>query len=217
MQSGNVILLALKHSSCVRRCDFFNWALQHCGSEELQYQERVDMRQKLTWFVLFIVPIAAALHRTGNVSVAPGDASFKTTTLAVGRFAEIDVFNRFAPNLKDEEHKSVWRSSQRTNGASDVYVQSNVWQPGGSTGWHTHPGHSLIIVTEGTVTGYDAHDPDCKPHVYAQGTGFVDAGGDHVHILRNEGDIVAKTIAVQLIPATAARWIDASDPGNCHF
>jgi hypothetical protein len=30
-------------------------------------------------------------------------------------------------------------------GASEVYVQNNVWAPGGSTGWHTHPGHSLIF------------------------------------------------------------------------
>jgi hypothetical protein len=47
--------------------------------------------------------------------------------------------------------------------------------------------------------------------------GFVDPGGDHVHILRNEGDVEAKTIAVQLIPADAARRIDVADPGNCHF
>jgi hypothetical protein len=72
-------------------------------------------------------------------------------------------------------------------------------------------------VTEGTVTGYDGHDPDCKPHVYAKGTGFVDPGGEHVHILRNETNVVARTISVQLIPASAARRIDVADPGNCHF
>jgi hypothetical protein len=31
--------------------------------------------------------------------------------------------------------------------------------------------------------------------------GFVDPGGEHVHILRNEGTVEARTIAVQLIPA----------------
>jgi hypothetical protein len=96
-------------------------------------------------------------------------------------------------------------SSQKAEGASELYVESNVWQAGGSTGWHTHPGHSWIIVTEGTVTGYEGDDPDCKPHVYPQGTGFVDPGGDHVDLLRNEDPvIVAKTIAVQLIPAAAS-------------
>jgi hypothetical protein len=46
---------------------------------------------------------------------------------------------------------------------------------------------------------------------------FADPGGDHLHILRNEGTIEAKTIAVQFIPADAARRIEATDPGNCHF
>jgi hypothetical protein len=46
---------------------------------------------------------------------------------------------------------------------------------------------------------------------------FVDPGGGHVHILRNEGTVEAKTIAVQLIPADAARRMEIADPGNCHF
>jgi quercetin dioxygenase-like cupin family protein len=96
-------------------------------------------------------------------------------------------------------------------------VQSNVWQPGGSTGWHTHPGHSLIIVTAGTVTAYDGDDPNCQPTEYKAGMGFVDPGGDHIHNLRNEGTVAASTIAVQLIPEKADRRIDAPDPGNCHF
>ena len=108
-------------------------------------------------------------------------------------------------------------SAQETERMSDIYVQSNVWAPGGSTGWHSHPGPSLIIVTAGTVTNYEGHDPACKPHVYKSGMTIVDAGGDHIHILRNEGAVEAKTIAVQFIPANAARRIDVADPGNCHF
>jgi uncharacterized cupin superfamily protein len=100
---------------------------------------------------------------------------------------------------------------------SDLYVQKNVWRPGGSTGWHTHPGQSLVVVTEGTVTDYEGDDPECKPAVYTQGMAFVDPGGDHAHLIRNEGTSVAQTIAVQLIPEGAARRIDAPDPGNCHF
>jgi hypothetical protein len=96
-------------------------------------------------------------------------------------------------------------------------VQNNVWQPGGETGWHSHPGHSLIIVTAGAVTDYESDDPDCKPTVYTKGMGFVDAGGDHVHLIRNEGSVVASTMAIQVIPANAARRIDAPAPSNCHL
>jgi hypothetical protein len=177
------------------------------------------MPRKLMGLVLLSAALmVTSLHYAGDLWATPA-RGFVGTTLARARFGEIDVSNLFSPpNLKEEGHKSNLSPSwQKTNGVSDVYVQSNVWQAGGSTGWHTHPGRSLIIVTEGTVTGYEADDPDCKPRVYAKGTGFIDFGGDHVHILRNEGDVVAKTISVQLIPAAGARRIDVSDPGNCHF
>jgi hypothetical protein len=47
--------------------------------------------------------------------------------------------------------------------------------------------------------------------------GFVDPGGDHVHIIRNEGTVEARTIALQLIPANAMRRIDVASPGKCPF
>ena len=75
----------------------------------------------------------------------------------------------------------------------------------------------MIIVTMGTVTAYEGDDPDCKPHVYKQGMTFVDPGGDHVHVIRNESDSPAQTIAIQLIPAGTERRIDVASPGNCPF
>jgi len=173
------------------------------------------MRRKLTWIVLFSAAImVTALYHAKKVMATPSEG-FVSTTIAQGRFGEIDVFNRFLP--PGGPLSKLWLSWQKTKGSSDLFVQSNVWQPGGSTGWHTHPGHSLITVTAGTVTAYEGNDPDCKPHVYTVGMGFVDPGAGHVHIVRNEGAVAATAIAVQLIPAGAARRIDVPDPGNCHF
>ncbi len=59
-----------------------------------------------------------------------------------------------------------WNEIIWTHGASDLYVQQNTWQPGGSTGWHTHPGPSFVIVTQGSVTVYEGSDKTCTPHVY---------------------------------------------------
>ncbi|MGE5716983.1 MAG: cupin domain-containing protein [Acidobacteriota bacterium] len=172
--------------------------------------------RKLTWAVLLgtAIVITGLYHARNALATAAG--GFTGTTLALGRFGEIDVFNQLIPP-DGNSGGNLWLSMQKTKGSSDLYVQSNVWQPGGSTGWHSHPGHSLIIVTAGTVTAYEGNDPSCKPSVYAQGMGFVDPGGDHVHILRNEGAIEARTITVQLIPAGAQRRIDASSPGTCPF
>src|SRR5438270_3360516 len=158
---------------------------------------------RLTWLILISgVIMLTSLHYARNVSATEANSAFTATTIAKGRFGEIDVS---PPNSKLKAHESnAWSSWQKTQGLSDLYVQSNVWKPGGSTGWHTHPGQSLIIVTEGMVTGYEGDDPDCKPHLYTQGMGFVDPGGGHVHILRNHEQIVAQPIAVQLYTADAS-------------
>jgi hypothetical protein len=162
--------------------------------------------------------IAGGIVYTGNVQATPA-SGFVGTTIAVGRFGAIDASNlMILPDLSGHSrHKDLWLSFQKTRGASDVYVQNNVWQPGGTTGWHTHPGHSLIIVTAGTVTTYEGDDAKCRPHVYTAGMGFVDEGGDHVHVIRNEDAVEARTVAVQLIPAGATRRQDADANPACTF
>lgn len=165
------------------------------------------MRTGLRW-VMGGVILAGCIY-AGAVHATPA-SQFTGTTVALGHFDEFDVSLHTIP-------ADIWQSQQRTVGQSDVYVQSNVWQPGGTTGWHSHPGHSLIIVTAGTVTDYEGDDPSCTPHVYTVGQGFVDGGGDHVHMIRNEGNVEARTYAVQLIPAGAVRRIDKPRPDNCPF
>ena len=170
------------------------------------------MRRKLTCMVALSAVIVAAALATPPVG-------FVGTTLAVGRLGEVDVFNHFIPPgpHQDGDESHPWISFQKAKGSSDLYVQSNVWEPGGSTGWHTHPGHSLIIVTAGTITAYEGADAACKGTTHTQGTVFVDPGGDHAHVLRNEGSVEARTITVQLIPAGAVRRIDVENPRNCPF
>jgi quercetin dioxygenase-like cupin family protein len=165
------------------------------------------MRRRVALMCLVAIGIAAGYAATVRATPA---SLFSASTVAKGRFGNIHVEN-------EVRGMGPWHANLETHGDSDLYVQSNVWAPGGSTGWHTHPGHSLIIVTAGTVTAYEGNDPTCTPHVYSPGMGFVDPGGDHVHLLRNEGAIEARTIAVQMVPAAAARRVDAADPGYCQF
>jgi hypothetical protein len=188
----------------------------------------LSMRSKLTWVVLFSAAIGvAATYYVGKVSATPA-TGFKATTIATGTFAEIDAFNQSSKNeLPAGFDGDVWLSLQKTKGRSDLYVQSNVWPAVNpttgavaSTGWHSHPGHSLIIVTSGSITDYMA---DCIPHVYTFVPGqpaptLVDPGSGHLHIIRNEGSVPASTIAVQLVPydpAKANRRIDAPAPETC--
>jgi hypothetical protein len=174
---------------------------------------------KITFLLTSTIAIAAAaLYSARNIWATPA-VGFTATTLVRGKLSNIDVLGKsVVPNSsEDAQRVEGWLSLQKIKGPADLYVQSNVWQPGGSTGWHIHAGHSLIIVNEGTVTEYEGHDPECKPHAYTKGMTFVDPGGDHIHNIRNEGDVVAQTTAIQLIPVGTARRIDVEDPGNCHF
>jgi quercetin dioxygenase-like cupin family protein len=169
------------------------------------------MRRKSVWFVLSAgMMVTALFHAIPAMATPP--VGFTSTTIAQGRFAPIDVSSYFIT-----DKGKLWFSLQKTKGKSDGYVLSNVWQPGGSTGWHTHLSHTLIIVTAGAVTEYEGDDPSCTPHVYTAGMTFVERGGTHVHIVRNEGTVEAQTVAVRLIPAGQPGRIDAPDPGNYHF
>ena len=166
------------------------------------------MKSKRLWVVL--VAFVGLVVYVGNVLATPS-TGYTSTTLAKAQFGELDSHLHSVP--------ADWQEMIKTKGLSDLYVQSNVFAPGGSSGWHTHPGPSLVIVTKGTLTVYEGDDPSCTPHVYsATGTNsFVDIGGGDVHLVRNEGTEEARTVAVQLVPAGAVRRIDAPDPGNCNF
>jgi quercetin dioxygenase-like cupin family protein len=167
------------------------------------------MRSKAAW--AFLLAVLGVAVYAANVLATPA-TGFTGTTLAKATFGELYSHVHTVP--------ATWSEKIQTKGDSDLYVQQNTWQPGGSTGWHTHPGPSFVIVTQGSVTTYDSDDPACTPHVYTANTpdnAFVDPGDGHVHLIRNETSAVAQTIAVQLIPAGATWRVDAADPGTCPF
>jgi len=104
-----------------------------------------------------------------------------------------------------------------------VFVVHNTFAPVmpntpiASTGWHSHPGPSVVVVKTGTATVYEGDDPSCTPHTYPAGTAFIDHGGGHVHLVRNEGTDSLEVYAFQIIPAGESRRIDAASPGYCPF
>jgi quercetin dioxygenase-like cupin family protein len=145
----------------------------------------------------------------GQVQATPSTAT--STTLAQATISRVGlaVAGRTAAGKR-------WGVQLTTRGATDGYVVDNKFQPGQSTGWHSHPGPSLIFVVTGEVTNYESTRPHCAGKTHTAGTTFLDKGGTDVHMLRNEGTSPAETIAVQLIPAGQSRRIDEPEPANCH-
>src|SRR5262249_59731828 len=97
----------------------------------------------------------------------------------------------------------------KTRGLSDVYVVHNRIVRGGHTGWHSHPGPSIISVVSGQATEYHDESPIGTPH--PAGTAFVDEG-THAHILVNEGDTDLVTVAFQVLPSGPPHPLDAPPP-----
>ena len=175
---------------------------------------------KSRWLLLVALAAISAAVYGGKVLATPATTpGFSGSTLAKATIGDLDIKAKTIP-------ADLWKAEFKTNGESDLYVQQNTWDPTlcngciPSTGWHTHPGPSIIIVTQGTVTAYDGDDPTCAPHVYSAGgdNSFIDIGGGDMHIIRNESGTVAKTVAVQFVPKGANRRIDVTPaPGNCPF
>jgi hypothetical protein len=54
----------------------------------------------------------------------------------------------------------------QTKDATDVRIQKLVFVPGGYTGWHHHPGLSMVAVESGAVTLWKS---DCSSETYGPG------------------------------------------------
>ena len=152
--------------------------------------------------------LAAAIGYWPQTAWATPGSMFGSETLVRSLFGNIEINSRSA----------LLKVEIETKGPADVFVVRNTVPPGGYSGWHTHPGPSIVSVKAGTATVYDGDDPNCTPHVYVAGTGFIDKGGSgHMHMVRNEGTVPLETIAFQIIPAGADRRIDAVSAGYCPF
>lgn len=98
-----------------------------------------------------------------------------------------------------------------------VVTQSITIAPGGHTGWHSHPGPVFVTITAGSMTFYDGDRRKCKAVIYATGESFIDRGGGHVHIARNEGTANLVLFATYLVPVGAPVRTDVPNPGVCPF
>jgi quercetin dioxygenase-like cupin family protein len=162
---------------------------------------------KSKWTLAVVVALVGLAVYAAN-ALATDPSGFRAAQQWKGVFGEMDVHVVDMPD---------WQVNLKTKGVSDVYVTRNTIDPGGQSGWHTHPGPSLIIVAVGEITAYDGDDPSCTPKRYRAGEGFVDPGDGHVHLLRNETDAPAETVAVQFLPKDAMRRTGTPAPGNCPF
>lgn len=91
--------------------------------------------------------------------------------------------------------------SQSTSDGQDFITKELTIAPGGSTGWHWHPGQVYGVIRAGTLTHYGA---DCDiDGVYPTGGAITEQSGPgYVHLGRNLG------------PDPLVMWVGYIDPAG---
>ena len=160
-----------------------------------------------------VLGAAVALHVSGVAVATPATVGFVSEILGRSFFERIRVSTAHG----DDDVVTANLVKILAKDPSDVYMVRNTVAPGANSGWHTHPGPSIVMVTSGVASVYEGDDPSCTPVTVPAGTGFIDAGGTHVHMVRNAGAAPLVTVAFQIVPTGVARRIDAVNPGYCQF
>ena len=100
-------------------------------------------------------------------------------------------------------------SIQDADPTTSLFVRVTL-EPGGTTGWHSHPAHVFVLVRAGRVALFDGDS--CTRTVYEEGEIFVETPG-HVHKAKNVGDDPVLLIATFVgLPPDTPPTTDEANP-----
>jgi quercetin dioxygenase-like cupin family protein len=98
----------------------------------------------------------------------------------------------------------------RVKGPTEVVFAEITIEPGGFTGWHTHPGPLVVAVRSGALTRYLA---DCRTETSTAGDSFVEhAGRRAVHMGVNRGSVPVVLLVSYVVPAGGPLRDEAAEP-----
>jgi hypothetical protein len=180
----------------------------------------MNLRRKLTHRFLGIISLLALLSCTDRIAGATEPSGVTATVLNRATVPEFEARRKYRQKCdhRNRGRGKHWKIELEATRTIDVVTVLFTVQPGGHSGWHTHPGPAIFTVSKGTLTMYEADDPSCRPQLFPAGTGSIEADtAAHHHMLRNETDEVAETIVTFLLPVGALLRTDLPDPGQCPF
>jgi quercetin dioxygenase-like cupin family protein len=158
------------------------------------WERRRVMRRIIVPVILALVVAALALVVGAALATTPkGVTPTPLTRATLGKF--------------EAENNGIEVESQRTS--ADFALAKVVIEPGGTTGWHHHPGVALVSVNSGAITEYDKN---CHKSVVKAGEGFFESNGE-VHVVRNRGKANAVLYVTFIAPTkTPADGLVILDP-----
>jgi hypothetical protein len=103
-----------------------------------------------------------------------------------------------------------------TNGCDTAFQQATV-PPGGSSGWHTHPGATFVGIGQGEITYYHVEGTECHSEKVSAGSGFGQMPSE-VHVGRNESSNPLVIYTMYVLPTgtpNSGIRIDQPQPTGC--
>jgi quercetin dioxygenase-like cupin family protein len=116
----------------------------------------------------------------------------------------------------------------------DIVVSKITVAPGGSSGWHSHPGGAIVVVQQGEITIYKSAGkgddegsqsqsdreggvrfPHCVITRYTQGQAFSEGPGDVVDAVNTGSTDFVLFVTFPGVPVGGASRIDQPNPGTC--
>lgn len=97
----------------------------------------------------------------------------------------------------------------------DIVVSKIDVAPGGSSGWHSHPGGAIVIVQQGEVTLYTAVGNHCDVTTYTNGQSFVERPGEINLAVNNGSTDYILIVTFPGVPVGGSARIDQPDPNTC--
>jgi quercetin dioxygenase-like cupin family protein len=100
---------------------------------------------------------------------------------------------------------------------NDVAVNQNTIQPAGDSGWHSHPGTTVVAVQSGQVTLYS--EPiaggKCRVHTFTAGQVFLEHPSNKYNAVNTGAEPEVAAVTFFNVPHLGSSRIEQTDPGNC--
>ena len=129
------------------------------------------------------------------------------------------AFNKHSGDSVSAEQlaKTRFETAAQLRGSADSEVDmfKLTIKPGGSGGWHSHPGQVLVTVTQGNAVFYEAAGSSCTRKVVKSGKATVEQPGV-VHVTRNEGKRDLIIHGVNIRPQGTKPGVWEARPAECH-
>ena len=140
----------------------------------------------------------------------------KPTTATVTRRVTIKTKARVFRRTVKFKVPSIEMAIDCTNGCDTAFQQATV-PPGGSSGWHTHPGATFVGIGQGEIAYYHPEGSACHSEKVSAGSGFGQMPS-LVHLGRNESSNQLVIYTMYVLPTgtpNSGIRIDQPQPTAC--